>query len=205
MTDPAEAGLTDAALDRWIADAEQTAARYQQLSTDVEAVRVTESTSDGLVTVTVDSSGRVTDLRISERALPGPRLAENLMSAMRRAQARLAGRVAELMRETVGEDVAMRDAVMSNYHDAFPAPPESTAPETVEEVRIGAAEPQRVEPQRVEPRRVEPRRPEPARVEPPRPEAARPVVPQARPRRPVRPAVDDEDEGTGSFLQEVDR
>lgn len=190
MTDPAEAGLTDAALDRWIADAEQTAARYQQLSTDVEAVRVTESTSDGLVTVTVDSAGRVTDLRVSERALPGPRLAENLMSAMRRAQARLAGRVAELMRETVGEDVAMRDAVMSNYHEAFPAPPESTTPDPVEEVRIGASEPQR---------------PDMPRPEMARPELARPVVPQARPRRAVRPAVDDEDEGTGSFLQEVDR
>ncbi len=183
MTDPAQAGLTDAALDRWIADAEQTAARYQRLSADVTAVRVTESTSDGLVTVTVDSAGRMTDLRISERALPGPRLAENLMSAMRRAQARLAGRVAELMLETVGEDVAMRDAVLSNYHEAFPAPPESTAPDPVEEVRIGAPESQR----------------------PMAAEAPRPVVPQVRSRRPVRAHADDEDEGSGSFLQEVDR
>jgi DNA-binding protein YbaB len=176
-TDP---GQTDPALDRWIADAEQMAARYQQLSTDVSQVSVTESTPDGLIRVTVNSAGLVTDLRISERVtgMPGPRVAAGVLMAMRRAQSRIAGRVAELMRATVGQDKAMMDAVLTNYQTLFPAPPEPARP-IVDEVRIGG----------IEPAPVTPHAPDPG---------------PARVRRPA-PRADDWDGGTGSFLEEVDR
>jgi DNA-binding protein YbaB len=153
MTSPADAGVTDPALDRWIADAEQMAAHYQQLSADVSRVTVTESTPDGLITATVNSAGLLTDLRISERltGMPGPQVAAGVLMAMRRAQSRIAGRVAELMRATVGQDKAMVEAVLTNYEHLFPAPQEPTRPPAVEEVRIGGTE--------TAPAPVRPRRP----------------------------------------------
>jgi DNA-binding protein YbaB len=161
--------------------AEQMAARYQQLSTDVSRVLVTESTPDGLITVTVNSGGLVTDLRISERVtgMPGPQVAAGVLLAMRRAQSRIAGRVGELMQATIGQDKAMVDAVLTNYQNLFPAPPEPVRP-AVEEVRIGGTEP------------VPP--------PPPPPPAAAPPI-----RRPA-PRVDDDWSGNGGFvMEEVDR
>lgn len=175
MTTPAP---TDPALDKWIADAEQMAARYQQLSTDVSQVSITESTPDGLITVTVNSGGLVTDLRISERVtgMPGPQVAAGVMMAMRRAQSRIAAQVAELMHATIGQDKAMVDAVMTNYQEMFPAEQEQAHP--VAEVPIGDTAP-------------------PQAVAPP------PIVRPAPVRRPA--PVEDEWNGGGSFLEEVDR
>lgn len=178
---------TDAALDRWVADAEAMAARYQQLSVDVQRVLVSETTPDGLITVTVNSGGVVTDIRITERAtgMPGPRIAQGVMWAMRRAQSRIAGQVAEIMQATVGEDTGMMDAVMNRYAEQFPAPPEPNRPASVEEVRIAGEAPVR----------------EPAPTPPP----PQPVAARSRGAAP-RPAAEDWDGGSSdSFLEEVDR
>ena len=190
MSSPGPGGdlgaYTDAALDRWVADAEAMAARYQQLSVDVQRVTVSETTPDGLITVTVNSSGLVTDVRITERAtgMPGPRIASGVMWAMRRAQSRIAGQVAEIMQATVGEDTGMMDAVMNNYAEQFPAPPEPTRPAAVEEVRIAGESP----------------------VHPPAPTPSPQPVVAARGRSTApRPVAEDWDGGSGSFLEEVDR
>lgn len=174
---------TDAALDSWVADAEAMAVRYQQLSTDVEKVSVSETTPDGLISVTVNSAGLVTDLRITERAtgMPGPKIAAGVLWAMRRAQSRIAAQVAEVMRSTLGQDTGMVDAVLNRYQTTFPAPPEQVRPAAVEEVRIGNDIREAV----------------PA----PTPVAAAPT------RAPVRRAAADDWDGGGndSFLEEVDR
>lgn len=186
MTNPVSAGTTDPDLDRWIADGEQMAARYQQLSRDVSQVTVTESTPDGLITATVNASGLVTDLRISERltGMPGPQVAAGVLTAMRRAQSRIAGRVAELMHTTIGQDKAMVDAVLTNYENLFPAPPERPRHAAVDEVPIGGTAPTTA--------------PTPS----PTPVPARPVPV----RRPAHRADDEWDgSGGGSFLEEVDR
>lgn len=174
-------------LDRWVADAEAMAARYQQLSVDVQRVAVSETTPDGLITVTVNSGGLVTDVRITERAtgMPGPRIASGVMWAMRRAQSRIAAQVAEIMQTTVGEDTAMMDAVMNRYAAQFPAPPEPTRPASVEEVDIAGERPPA---------------PAPAPTPPPQPV----VAARGRSTAP-RPAAEDWDGGSGSFLEEVDR
>lgn len=177
---------TDAALDRWVADAEAMAARYQQLSVDVQRVTVSETTPDGLITVTVNSSGLVTDVRITERAtgMPGPRIAQGVLWAMRRAQSRIAAQVAEIMQTTMGDDTAMMDAVMNRYAEQFPAPPEPTRPPSVEEVRIAGESP----------------------VHPPAPTPSPQPVVAARGRSTApRPVAEDWDGGSGSFLEEVDR
>jgi DNA-binding protein YbaB len=140
MSEPTPTGgdAVDPALDRWVADAEAMAVRYQQLSVEMAHVSVAETTPDGLITVTVNSGGQVTDVRITDRAsnLPGNRIAAGLLLAMRRAQSRIAGQVAEVMRSTIGDDPTMVDAVLNRYHTMFPAPPEPNRPGAVEEVRI---------------------------------------------------------------------
>ncbi|HEX9338000.1 MAG TPA: YbaB/EbfC family nucleoid-associated protein [Pseudonocardiaceae bacterium] len=176
---PADGDATDAALDRWVADAEAMAVRYQQLSTDVERVSVSETTPDGLITVTVNSGGLVTDVRITERAtgMPGPRVAAGVLWAMRQAQSRIAGQVAEVMRSTIGDDTAMVNAVLNRYENTFPAPPEPTRPPVVTEVRLGDRDAREMPtPQQ---------QPMPARVR--------------------RPAAADDWDGGDSFLEEVDR
>lgn len=182
--------IATADLDKWVADAETNAARYRQLSDGMDQVTVTETAPDGNVTVTVNVNGVVTDLRISERAtgMPGPRLATAVLTTMRRAQSRLAGRVAELMRDTVGQDTGLADTVVSDYQQKFPAPPEPQRPAPVDEIPIAQAPP-----------RPAPPMPTPAVPMPPR--APRPAP---RPRSAARPD-DDWDEGNGSFMQEVDR
>jgi DNA-binding protein YbaB len=194
MSSPVPEGdETTAALNRWVADAEAMAAKYQQLSAEVDRVSVAETTPDGLITVTVNSAGIVTDLRITERAtgLPGPKIAAGVLWAMRRAQSRIAAQVAELMKTTVGDDTAMVNAVMDRYNSAFPAPPEPAAarPPVVDEVQLG------------EPAQT-PAAPRPTQQPAPQPVAA--ATPSRGPvRRPAR--SDDWDGGNDSFLEEVDR
>ena len=188
MSSPVPEGdETAAALDRWVADAEAMAAKYQQLSAEVDRVSVAETTPDGLITVTVNSAGIVTDLRITERAtgMPGPKIAAGVLWAMRRAQSRIAAQVAELMKATVGDDTAMVNAVMDRYNSTFPAPPEPSAarPPVVDEVQLG-----------------EPPRPQ---EQAPAPQPVAAATSRGPARRPAR--SDDWDGGNDSFLEEVDR
>lgn len=193
MSSPADGGATEAALNSWIADAEAMASRYQQLSAEVERVAVVETTPDGLISVTVNSAGLMTDLRIADRAtgMPAPKIASGVLWAMRRAQSRIAGEVGEIMRATIGQDTTMQDAVLSRYQATFPPPPEATTarPQAVEEVRIG-----------------EPNAPLPASHPRPQPQPQPQPVAAARGpvRRPNAPA-EDWDGGNDSFLEEVDR
>jgi len=46
----------------------------------------------------------------------------DVLATMRRAQSRLAGRVTEVMRTTIGDDKDMMDRVLAVYHDRFPDP-----------------------------------------------------------------------------------
>lgn len=187
---PSGSDLTDAALDEWVANAEAMAVKYQQLSADVSRVSVTETTPDGMIAVTVNSAGLVTDMRLADRAteMPAAKITAGIMHAMRKAQSRIAGEVAEVMKSTIGEDTDMADAVLTRYNDTFPPPPEPAArPAAVEEVNIGGHD--------------EP----PARA--PQPAAFAPQPVPARARGPVRrpSAQSDEYDGGGSFMEEVDR
>lgn len=178
---------TNQALDQWMADAQSMAARYQELAANMEQVVVTETTPDGMITVTVDSRGLLTDLRIAERAtasMPAAKIASNVLGAMRTAQSRISGRAAEVMKATLGDsDPGMAEAVLNNYQESFPPPfePQQARPDAVEEVRIGHEE-------------------TPAAAPAPAP----PRTPARTPVRRARASADDWD-GGGSFLEEVDR
>jgi DNA-binding protein YbaB len=111
-------------LDRWVADAKAKAERYQAMQAQAGQVSVTESSKDGMVTVTVDSAGNLTDLRITDRVrdLGGAQVAAAVLSTLRKAQSRLPDRLAEVMAATIGDDQRTVDTIVENYRAKFPEP-----------------------------------------------------------------------------------
>jgi DNA-binding protein YbaB len=132
---------TELELERWAAGVAAKAERYQDMQRQVTAVTSTESSRDGVVTVTVDSAGAVTDLRITDqvRSMAGADVAQLVLTTMRRAQSRITGQVAGIMRATVGEDTQTVDAVVSNFQNRFPEPEpeEQRGRDVVQDRRIG--------------------------------------------------------------------
>lgn len=146
MSDPlsSAAGDATAQVDRWVAQAKAKAQRYQAMQAAAGQVSVTESSKDGMVTVTVDSAGNVTDLRITDRVreLSGTQVATAVLTTLRRAQSRLPDRLGEVMAGTIGDDKQTMETIVGNYRAKFPEPePEEPEPATAEKVqRIGAIE-----------------------------------------------------------------
>lgn len=144
-------------LEEWAQQAEQKAERYQQMSAAVSAVGATESSPDGMVTVTVNASGAISNLQLSDqiRNHSGADVAGQIMACMQRAQGRLAAQVAEAMQATIGDDQSTIDTVVSGYEQRFPEPVEPQADPGAGYRRIGDIEDDEAPP----PARPEPRRP----------------------------------------------
>lgn len=144
MTDPLSGGDAAARVDQMVAQAKEKAQRYQAMQAAVGQVAVTETGKDGLVTVTVDSAGNVTDLRITDqvRELSGAQVAAAVLTTLRRAQSRLPDRLGEVMAETIGDDRQTVDTIVGNYRAKFPEPePEEPEPAESQHVRnLGAIE-----------------------------------------------------------------
>ncbi|WP_203816743.1 YbaB/EbfC family nucleoid-associated protein [Paractinoplanes ferrugineus] len=111
-------------LDAWVGQVNSQATRSVELSRRVASLTGTAEGRDGAIRVRVGSAGQVEGLELDERVreLSGPRLAEEIMSVMRRAQARLSRRVADEVRVTVGEDTETGRAVLHSFEARFPAP-----------------------------------------------------------------------------------
>jgi DNA-binding protein YbaB len=176
-----DAKTVNARLDDWVAAARAKAERYQDVAARTRAVSVTETSRDGLVTVSVDANGTVTDLTLTDRVrdLSGQQVATAVLRTIQRANARIPDRIAELMRAAVGDDPATIDAVLANYRARFPEPePEPAAPEIATELRIGQDE-----------------QPDEQPAEPP----AAPPEPAPRP-RPEPPRDDNDDDWEGPTI-----
>ncbi|TCO57280.1 YbaB/EbfC family nucleoid-associated protein [Actinocrispum wychmicini] len=123
-------------LDRLAAETRAKAERYQAMQAKAGQVSVTEKGKDDVVTVTIDSAGNVTDLRITDavKDMTGEQVANAVLTTLRRAQSRLPERLSEVMAETIGDDQRTIDAVVANYRAKFPAPKdpdaEPTTPDT---------------------------------------------------------------------------
>lgn len=127
---------------RWAAAVEEKAQRYQVMQAEVARVSVTESSRDDVVRVTVDATGAVTDLVISDKSrdLSGAELSGMVLTTMRRAQSRITEHVAEVMTRTVGDDEQTVATVVDSYRQRFPEPepdPERPSGSVVEEMRLG--------------------------------------------------------------------
>ena len=110
-------------LDVWVGQVNAQAARSVELSRRVAALTGSAQGRDGAIRLTVGSAGQVERLELDDRVheLSGPRLAEEILAIIRRAQADLSGRVAEQVRHTVGEDTETGRAVLQSFESRFPA------------------------------------------------------------------------------------
>ncbi|WP_199515153.1 YbaB/EbfC family nucleoid-associated protein [Nucisporomicrobium flavum] len=109
-------------LDAWAAQTSEHAARSVELSRQVAALTGTAEDRDGAIRVTVGSTGQVERLELDDRVheLPGPRLAEEIVAVMRRAQAALSSRVSQAVQDTVGADTETGRAVIHSFETRFP-------------------------------------------------------------------------------------
>jgi hypothetical protein len=109
-------------LDTWVGQVNAQASRSVELSRRVAALTGTAEGRGGAIRVTVGSAGQVERLELDERIheLTGPRLAEEIVTVMRRAQAALSGRVTEEVQATVGTDTETGRAVLHSFNTRFP-------------------------------------------------------------------------------------
>ncbi|MGV9365752.1 YbaB/EbfC family nucleoid-associated protein [Amycolatopsis sp. NPDC003731] len=124
MRDPDE---TIRRMDDWAAGFAAKAQRYQAAQEQTERLRLTATSSDGAVSVTVGADGTVTDLTFSNKvkSFPLEELSRQILTTMRRAQSGIADRVAGVMAEQLGdEDRETRGLLLDNLRGRFPDPDE---------------------------------------------------------------------------------
>ncbi|MFF1612569.1 YbaB/EbfC family nucleoid-associated protein [Amycolatopsis sp. NPDC058278] len=124
MRDPDE---TIRRMDDWAAGFAAKAQRYQAAQEQTERLRLTATSSDGAVSVTVGADGTVTDLTFSNKvkSFPLEELSRQILTTMRRAQSGIADRVAGVMAEQLGdEDRETRGALLDSLRGRFPDPDE---------------------------------------------------------------------------------
>jgi DNA-binding protein YbaB len=116
-----DSGQMECRLSQWTQGFASKAAQFQTMRAQVEQIQVTETSTDGAIRVTVDSTGALTDLTLNEkiRDLSPPELAAQVMVCLRRAQQQLAPRVHEAMQATVGSQEHLVERVMSGYRERF--------------------------------------------------------------------------------------
>jgi hypothetical protein len=124
--DDAERWLAD-----WSASISERAERAQRLADRVAGLSGSAEAAGGLVEARVDSTGALVGLHLDDRLTgwPAARVEREIMTAVRRAQAVLTGRVAEAVADTVGADTETGRAVLDGYDRRFPtAPPDADGP-----------------------------------------------------------------------------
>lgn len=113
----------DAAAD-WAARVERQSALTTELSERLQQARASAESRGGEVVVTVDHSGGLADLRLSERAmrLSPSDLGETILATSRRAQATLAQQVADVVGSLYGAGSETAAFIGKTYSDQFPEP-----------------------------------------------------------------------------------
>ncbi|GLZ29286.1 hypothetical protein Lesp02_14760 [Lentzea sp. NBRC 105346] len=120
VRDPEEA---EARMAAWAKGFEEKAARYRAVGEQTEALRLTASSPNGAVRVTVRADGSLTGIEFGDRArtIPLEHLPSMIMDTVHRAQSGIAGRVAEVMAEGLGdEDLQTRSMMLDNLRERFP-------------------------------------------------------------------------------------
>ena len=110
----------------WERDAIEKAARFKEMAEQIERVSITESVAGGAVRVTVDHNGLPTDITMTDgvRSMAPEEIAAHVMAAIRKAQSRYPGRLAEILADTVGEDDPAARHILAKAEESFPAPPD---------------------------------------------------------------------------------
>ncbi|MGC4806735.1 YbaB/EbfC family nucleoid-associated protein [Micromonospora sp. DT233] len=114
-----EAALDEATrrLDDWESSIAARAAQAKALAGQVQALTGTASSLDRTVTVTVDSSGSLLDLRMDERTRQNPaaHTARQILDVTRAARADLLEKVTRTTTQTLGVDDPTAAALVESY------------------------------------------------------------------------------------------
>lgn len=125
-------GQAERSIDDWVEGMRGRADRLQALRDRVDRIRVTETSANGAVTVTVDATGGPVDVRFTDRAaaVRPEELGPLVMATLNAARARIAGEVRAATEAEVGDDLPdTRRMVVDAYRDRFgdaPPPPPRT-------------------------------------------------------------------------------
>ncbi|MFJ6676399.1 YbaB/EbfC family nucleoid-associated protein [Actinosynnema sp. NPDC091369] len=126
-------GQAERSIDDWVEGMRQRADKLRALRDGVERIQVTETSANGAVVVTVDSTGSPVDIRFTDRAgaVRPEDLGPLVMGCLRAARARVTERVREVTDATVGSDLPdTRKMVVDSYRERFgeaaPPPPRRT-------------------------------------------------------------------------------
>lgn len=112
----------------WKGKIEQLASDTQAMSNQMQDLRVTMSDPNHMVTVTVDSTGTLLDLQLSERSrrVDLQHVSQTVMDTIREAKAQVAEKAKEIIEETLGGDSAAGRAIAERVRNQLmpPADPE---------------------------------------------------------------------------------
>ncbi len=109
----------------WERQVADNARRFQELTERVARLRITESSPDGTVRVTVSASGLLTDLVLRDSRYPRPasEVAAQVMDCLQRAQARIPDLLQHEIATTVGTQDPSAHLLVDDARRRFPAPP----------------------------------------------------------------------------------
>ena len=114
------------AIEDWAVRAERQAALTAELGERLQQQRASAESTGGEVDLTVDHSGGLAGLRLTDRAmrLAPDALAEMILATSRRAQAKLAERVSEMVGSIYGAGSETASWIGGAYAEQFPEPDE---------------------------------------------------------------------------------
>ncbi|MEU4424628.1 YbaB/EbfC family nucleoid-associated protein [Actinoplanes sp. NPDC024001] len=94
-----------------------------ELSRRMQEAEASETSPDGEVHLTVDHTGSLSGLQLTDRAmhLPADDLAHLILNSSRRAQARMAQQMAEVARTLYGSGSPTTALIADAYRSQFPA------------------------------------------------------------------------------------
>jgi DNA-binding protein YbaB len=108
----------------WKGKIDQLAADTQAMSDQMQALRVTMSDPNHMVTVTVDSSGTLLDLQLTERSrrVELPHVSQTIMDTIRDAKAQVAEQAKEIIESTLGGESAAGRAIAERVRSQLMPP-----------------------------------------------------------------------------------
>jgi len=115
----------------WKANVDAAAARAQEMARQIEGLRTTGQDDNGLAEVTVDSSGVLLHLELTERIhrhAPDA-VARAVMSAVREARQEAARRAHDIAVETMGPDSLSARTIAERMRQQLERPEAGEAPE----------------------------------------------------------------------------
>ncbi|ADD45291.1 YbaB/EbfC family nucleoid-associated protein [Stackebrandtia nassauensis] len=109
----------------WVSQLQLRAAKQleetQRMQAELEKLSITSTNSDKSVTVSIDASGIMTDLKLTEavKNSSAADLAAEILAMQHKAQNQLGKAASQVVKDSVGLETATGEAVMNGYRKRF--------------------------------------------------------------------------------------